>query len=346
MKHCIVVTTINPPTVSLNRIAKGAAENAWKLIVAGDTKTPSEPFTVRDDIDFIGYGEQSKSGYALAKVARERSYTRKMFGYLRAIESGASYIVETDDDNWPKSDFFVDRDKMFGVESDLEEFCALPTYRSTGWLNIYRYFAPASNIWPRGFPLSLIGKPLPVESEGQKQNDALILQGLADGAPDVDAVHRFVYPGVEFLFDRRRPLQLGVGSWCPFNSQNTSWKKEAFLLLYLPATCSFRMTDIYRGYIAQRIVHELGKSVIFHDATVHQDRNEHSIIRDFKDEVMNYCDDGGFVSSLEGLDLSGASKSQMIRLCYELAVSEGYCDPEEKIILEAWIEDCSKLGVV
>ncbi|WP_071675493.1 STELLO glycosyltransferase family protein [Nioella nitratireducens] len=346
MKHCIVVTTINAPTISLERVAKGAAKNSWSLIVAGDTKTPAEPYAVRDDIDFIGYDDQSESGYALAKVVRERSYTRKMFGYLKAIESGASYIVETDDDNWPKPDFFVDRDKMFGVVPGLEEFCSIPTYKGTGWLNIYRYFAPASNIWPRGFPLSLIGKPFPVESEGLKSNNALILQGLADGAPDVDAVHRFVYPGVEFLFDRCRPLQLEVGSWCPFNSQNTSWRKEAFFLLYLPATCSFRMTDIYRGYIAQRIVQEMGKSIVFHDATVHQDRNEHSIIRDFKDEVMNYCDDGDLISGLEKLDLSGLSKANMLRRCYELAISEGYCDPDENIILEAWIEDCSKLGVL
>ena len=346
MKHYIVVTSINPPTISVDRIAKGAKENDWGFVIAGDTKTPGELFAERTDIDFLDFDSQRESAFCLASVAREKSYTRKMFGYLHAMKAGATYIIDTDDDNWPKEDFFIDRDELFGRNGFNTGFLHLPTFTDAGWLNIYRYFAPAANLWPRGFPLSLIGLPLPVLSSTLEKNNALVLQGLADGAPDIDAVHRFVYPGMEFLFEKRRPIQLTGETWCPFNSQNTTWAPEAFFMMYLPATCSFRMTDIYRGYITQRILKEINRSIVYHDATVHHDRNEHQIISDFKDEVMNYCDDGAFISGLAELALQGLSKVDMLRRCYEFTIEQGYCTANEREILEAWITDCTKLGAL
>src|SRR5438270_335676 len=73
-----------------------------------------------------------------------------------------------------------------------------------------------------------------------------IQQGLADENPDVDAIYRLAFPlPLTFRTDRR--IALGGSAWCPFNSQNTTWTREAFPLLYLPSYCSFRMTDIWRS---------------------------------------------------------------------------------------------------
>ena len=78
-----------------------------------------------------------------------------------------------------------------------------------------------------------------------EQVDCPIQQGLADENPDVDAIYRLVLPlPVQFETGRRIALKRGV--WSPFNSQNTAWWPDAFPLLYLPAYCSFRMTDIWR----------------------------------------------------------------------------------------------------
>ena len=86
-----------------------------------------------------------------------------------------------------------------------------------------------------------------------------IQQGLADGNPDVDAIFRLVLP-LPMNFGRKPPIALCRGAWCPFNSQNTSWWPAAYPLLYLPAYCSFRMTDIWRSFVAQRICWENGWS--------------------------------------------------------------------------------------
>ena len=127
---------------------------------------------------------------------------------------------------------------------------------------MYRYFSDA-NIWPRGLPLDAINDEIPEWAQlPEMQADCPIQQGMADENPDVDAVYRLVL-SLPINFRRDRRIALGRGAWCPFNSQNTTWFREAFPLLYLPAYCSFRMTDIWRSFIAQRIAWECGWSVLF-----------------------------------------------------------------------------------
>ena len=52
-------------------------------------------------------------------------------------------------------------------------------------------------------------------------------------------------------------------------------------LLYLPAYCSFRMTDIWRSFVAQRIAWENGWRLLFHGPTMEQERNVHDLMKDF-----------------------------------------------------------------
>src|SRR5204863_4881711 len=139
-------------------------------------------------------------------------------------------------------------------------------------------------IWPRGFPLEYLSKVNPELKSKTEKINCPIQQGLADENPDVDAVYRMSQK-LPVNFDKCDPVVLGKNSWCPFNSQNTTWFKEAFPLLYLPSYCSFRMTDIWRSFIAQRIAWTCDWSVLFHNSTVWQERNEHSLLKDFEDEV-------------------------------------------------------------
>jgi hypothetical protein len=75
---------------------------------------------------------------------------------------------------------------------------------------------------------------------------------LADENPDVDAIYRLTLP-LPIIFNKANNVALGNNSFCPFYSQNRTWFKEAFPLLYLSSHCSFRMTDIWRSFVAQRI---------------------------------------------------------------------------------------------
>ncbi len=154
-------------------------------------------------------------------------------GHLYAIKNKASIIQETDDDNIPYNSFWkLPSEPMLLLNSDNK------------WINVYSLFSK-EKIWPRGFPLNEINADNNYSFEKTKTN-TLIFQGLADKNPDVDAIYRLT-GALPIKFDKVKSFSLKAGNWSPFNSQNTIFKKEAFPLIYLPATCSFRMTDIWRS---------------------------------------------------------------------------------------------------
>ena len=141
-------------------------------------------------------------------------------------------------------------------------------------------------------------------------------------------------------------VALGTGVWCPFNSQNTSWWPEAYALLYLPAYCSFRMTDIWRSFVAQRVAWENGWHVLFHEATVHQQRNPHDLMRDFRDEVPGYVANREICAALQALELQPgqAEIADNLRRCYELLVARGWVDGRELVTLDAWLTDIDSIA--
>lgn len=329
----LIVTSINSPNHIMKSLAKGAASKGWRFIVIGDTKSP--PIFDLEGAEFIGVDAQLRTGLRFAVKCPLRHYARKNIGYLLSIQNAASLIVETDDDNIPYDAFFADRQRHLDVS------CV----RDSGWLNVYRYFYDAV-IWPRGLPLDSLKDDVPlIETLPRGRTDCPIQQGLADGNPDVDAVYRLALPlPVHFRKDRR--VALGNGSWCPFNSQNTTWWPDTYPLLYLPAYCSFRMTDIWRSFVAQRIAWEFGWHVLFHEATVEQERNEHDLMKDFADEVPGYLNNRRIASVLASLPLTPSLDAipDNLRVCYEALISLSVIGGEELALLDAWLEDLRSIN--
>lgn len=173
---------------------------------------------------------------------------------------------------------------------------------------------------------------------------APIQQGLADGNPDVDAVYRLLF-SLPFNFKKGGSYSLAAGTWCPFNSQNTTWFPESYPLMYLPTTCSFRMTDIWRSFVAQRIAWTCGWEILFHEATLLQIRNPHDLMRDFKDEVSGYLNNKAMASALEGLSLKAGREHifENLQVCYEELVRKDYLKPVELELLSHWISDVKQL---
>ncbi|MCK4748959.1 MAG: DUF288 domain-containing protein, partial [Bacteroidales bacterium] len=162
--------------------------------------------------------------------------------------------------------------------------------------------------------------------------------------PDVDALYRLTR-GLPLKFQKDLSFVLGNESWCPFNSQNTVWFREAFPLLYLPSKCSFRMTDIWRSFVAQRIAWEYGWKIAFYSPTVYQERNEHNLLKDFEDEVPGYLNNAAIAKVLESLHLSGSPEyiyDNLIK-CYQSMIGMGLIGGEEMNILKAWIHDLRQI---
>jgi hypothetical protein len=331
-KTAIVVTSITEPNAPLQALARGAGEQGYIFIVIGDESSPTE-FSL-DGCEFYGLPQQRELGLKLASLCPTRHYARKNLGYLLAMRAGATLIIETDDDNTPYEMFWKQRTRLQTVRAATE----------AGWLNVYRYFTDA-NIWPRGFPLNRINAAQPAFEDLAAYNvDAPIQQGLSDVDPDVDAIYRLTQTApVSFNRDRRVALQQNV--WCPFNSQNTTWWADAFPLLYLPASCTFRMTDIWRSFVAQRIAWENNWSLLFHEPNGAQARNQHDLMRDFADEIPGYLRNAEICDTLSRLQLQAGLKhlGENLLICYEELVSKNVFDPKELKLVEAWLSDFQQI---
>lgn len=323
----LIITSI---AKSDNPILKQYADDCIKhevpYIVIGDTKSPKE-FEL-EGCDFYSIERQEMLSFTLAKVLPIKHYARKNLGYLIAISKGAEIIIETDDDNWPLQDFWDARIKH--VEAH--------TVTQKGWVNVYKYFTK-KHIWPRGFALENLLDSLPALG-GKTIINCPIQQGLADENPDVDAIYRLTLP-LPVVFDKGDSVALEDGSFCPFNSQNTTWFKETFPLLYLPSYCSFRMTDIWRSFVAQRIAWTCGWPILFHQSTVWQQRNDHNLMADFRDEISGYTNNALIISSLQQLDLKQGVENIAVnmKLCYLKLISLGLVGENESLLLDAWLDD-------
>jgi hypothetical protein len=333
MKKSLIITSIaNDKHPVLKQFAEECKTNNTTFIVIGDTKSPKE-FDL-NGCDFWSVDKQLTLPYELAKALPTKHYSRKNLGYLIAIQNGTTELVETDDDNIPRKEFWNNK----SVE--------VPSYHfeNKGWVNVYHYFTK-NKIWPRGFPLEeLQNKQTDLSTLTNKPVYCPIQQGLADENPDVDAVYRLTYP-LPLNFEIKNKLALGKNAWSPFNSQNTYWFKEAFPLLYLPSYCSFRMTDIWRSYVAQRISWECGWAVLYHEPTVWQERNDHNLMKDFEDEISGYTNNFNICKELQNLPLKSGKENMFDNLisCYQKLIDIAVIGKEEMPLLKAWINDLKKV---
>ena len=325
-----VVTTIQRPTSALQHLASRLGYTGGRMIVAGDRKGPDQ-FDL-PGCEFLSIAWQTGCMYKLARVLPVGHYARKNIAYLQAIRAGALCIYETDDDNAPN-----------GYWSPRKLCTQARTLSAPSqWVNVYRCFTNRL-IWPRGLPLDEIvrqGTVAPALEPIEHPVDAPIQQGLADLSPDVDAVWRLVLDA-PFEFDRGSSICIPPGAWCPFNSQSTWWWPEVYPLLYLPSHCSFRMTDIWRSFVAQRCLWELGRGLVFHASEVVQQRNPHNLMQDFTDEIPGYQRNREIVGVLDGLSLKAGSGavSHNLRVCYAALVKKGIFKHEELALVDAWRSD-------
>jgi hypothetical protein len=101
------------------------------------------------------------------------------------------------------------------------------------------------------------------------------------------------------MFGKKSDLLIvGEGHMSPFNSQNTLFFRDAFWGLFLPSTTSFRVCDIWRGYWTERMLWEIGGRLAFQRPSAIQERNSHSLLKDFKDEIDLYVHAGEMVDFL------------------------------------------------
>ena len=333
-KKALVVTSIaNEQHPILQKFAEECVLRNIPFYLMGDTKSP-ENFNLKG-CNYYSIQAQEESGFALAEKLPVKHYSRKNIGYLLAIQQGAETIIESDDDNIPLSNFWEQR----------ERFQTGDKIANQGWINIFNYFS-TEHIWPRGYPIELVQQQQELQIISlQEAVDCPIHMALVQKNPDVDAIYRMTQK-LPIYFEEDKKLIAGKGSWSPFNSQNTVWFKDAYPLMYLPSYCSFRMTDIWRSFIAQRIAWENNWNICFHSPSVIHDRNEAILINDFKQEVSGYFNNSMIADELDKLSLkSGVGQiGDNLLKCYELFIKLNLIEEQELELVQAWISDLKHLS--
>lgn len=330
----LVITSIAAPGPILRSITQGCASAGWGFVLAGDRKSPDQ-FEL-PACTFLNLESQRRIAPRYGPLCPENSYVRKNIAYIEAVRRGAPSIVETDDDNLPETAFWRNRESL--LDGDLVE--------EPGWTNAYRFFSDGF-FYPRGFPLDAARAS---QADAEKPSvprsaPCPVQQGLVQDQPDVDALYRLLI-GDAPPFQPHRPVILGANVWCPFNSQNTFFSSEAFPLLYLPATCTFRATDIWRGHVAQRLLWTCGWHLAFVEADVRQIRNPHHLLSDLELEIPVYLQSRRVAEILEQLDLARGPVNLPANLVksYEALASHGIVGPEEPALAAAWLEDLTAAG--
>jgi len=105
------------------------------------------------------------------------------------------------------------------------------------------------------------------------------------------------------------------------------------------------MTDIWRSFVVQRILHESGKGILFHEATVWQDRNEHDLMKDFADEVVGYLNNRRIRDRLLALPISGKPEhgGEDLERCYGELIQMDLVGAEERSLIHAWRNDLEEI---
>ncbi len=326
----IVLTTIQAPTPALAAIVERCHEE-WGIVVVGDIGTPEN--WSYPAVEFLSVQRQKAMFGTFAETIPYRHYCRKNLGYLYAIKNGAKVIIDIDDDNIPYESF--GRSLHRTVEGRL--------LSGAEWVNVYRHFIDKTRIWPRGLPLDEI-ETRGILSEQLRSFHSPVQQFLADRDPDVDAIFRLTTTGEFFFRKDVSPVVLERECWSPFNSQNTVFFADAFPLLYLPCHTSFRMTDIWRSFVAQAALWQHDSRISFHAPTVEQKRNQHDLRDDLAQELIGYISNRKIARTLSATRPSIPTDDSLEETALTLWRSLeliGIVPPEENAVLREWFARCN-----
>jgi hypothetical protein len=350
LKTAIALTTIHIPhcladyAENLNRYD----HKNVTFIVVSDLKTPPEAKACCErmsaDFDrpvvYLDVDEQRRylaRFPALDAALPYNSFARRNVGDLWAYEHGAEVLVRVDDDNYPTDGDFLAPHLACGREVE-----ATSVRSSLGWFNVCELLVERQGIpfYPRGFPYSQRWKPSTIDRQPARGRVA-VNAGLWLGDPDVDALTRLTFPidatAMQPVGDQG--LLLEPGTWCPINTQNTAFHRDALSAAYIPANVG-RYDDIWMGYILRRIIDHMGDRVSYGWPLVSQRRNVHNLWRDLDAEMNGNLYTDRLVDALRSMSLSSSTYADCYGEVLEgLSTSLGEQRPLFEPILEggrAW----------
>jgi len=325
----LVTTTIKTP-LALEGYVDNFLRNKHSdacILVVGDKKTPPEVDRFCDGlarrsgvpVQYVSVEEQERYLLRFPELGKHLPYDsiqRRNIGMLMAYERKARVIITIDDDNLVTDGDYLASHCIVGKVHRVR----LPIIHSgSGWFNVCQHLAEIGNqeFYHRGFPIAQRWRQSPV-AMSEKETEIIVNAGLWKGDPDVDAIARLHRPLYVTGLKKGSPERFGLelGTWCPFDSQNTALAREVMPAYFLSPDIG-RYDDIWASYVVRRIADHLGHYVAYGLPVVVQRRNTHNLWKDLNLEMLGWQLTDAFVEVLRGATVSGHSYSECARSLLE-----------------------------
>lgn len=280
----IVTTTINPPTEALTKFSE---MDGWDLVIVMDQKTPYDQhyisFHGKNNVRILTVEDQIKLNPILSDALGWNNIQRRNFGFWYVYQHEKKYdiVATVDDDNIPNADW--GKDLLIGKKIEVGSYSTNDSFFDP----IFVFTDGSERTWHRGFPEQLLNERK-IKFLGDITTIPLVQADFWSGDPDISAICRM---SLSPLWDYTRYSQFYAGPFTtsyltPFNSQNTFLHRS--ILPYYMMLCDVgRYDDIWGAYLLQRKI-DLRNKIVFNKITVQQDRNEHDLVKDLKNEVWGY----------------------------------------------------------
>jgi hypothetical protein len=342
----LITTTINVPTVLTQWAQSGMTEDDI-IIVAGDQKSPHDEIidlimiiseTMGVDSTYLAPHVQER--YAVSSKIGWNCIQRRNIALLRAMEHSPEYILTIDDDNAPTSPRQVEIlvERMHGTD-DITKVIST----NTGWYNPGRQCLTDDMriVTHRGFPLSQRHvKPFYIHDS--KRPEIGVAAMLWTGDPDIDAVERISNrPNITRVTE---DVIVRSGTWAPFNTQATMFRGELGPAMFMFPHVG-RYDDIWASYVTRKVMDKRGWGVFYGRPAVHQDRNEHDLIKDLQAEMFGMRMNEHFIETVreEHLHDSGSVAEDVARIYSALMDTPILTHATHQAML-AWFDDLEKIN--
>lgn len=316
----LITTTINVPTV-LTQWAKSGMTEDDIIIVAGDLKSPHVEIAKllidihkTTGVNTVYLTPEVQEQYEISEVIGWNCIQRRNIALLRAMKENPEYILTIDDDNAPTSMRQVSQ--LVNVMNDAHDDLTNVVSTSTGWYNPGRQCLTDDMKWVvhRGFPMSRRHeKPFYVYEHMRPPVGVAAM--LWTGEPDIDAMERIInHPNVTRVTSSSI---LEPGTWAPFNTQATIFRAELAPAMFMWPHVG-RYDDIWASYLTRAVMDQLGWGVYYGRPAVHQDRNEHDLLKDLEAEIFGMKHNETIINALRDEKLDGLDQTQIIEMTIAL----------------------------
>ncbi len=166
---------------------------------------------------------------------------------------------------------------------------------------------------------------------------------MANHDPDVDAIFRLTHPLPFDFLQSRPPLYISPTSFAPYNAQATLHYYHALWSLYLPVTVHGRISDIWRGYVTQRLLRDIGGGLVFMSPIVTQFRNAHNYLADFQSEEPLYTRTSQLIEDLMAWRSDLPTFPGRLEALWVMLYERGYIGISDVSTMQHWINDLINL---